>query len=192
MSLVTTLLEAPTKLGQFIDACTCGRTDKETVNAIRAELEAKDRSIERLEADIRRKDAEKDNLLDMQRDLQVQITAIRQALDAQAFESDDALRAAVAMQKKARGIFSRKRVHHLKGDVQAAGLGGSARAAARADGEGAAELLGGGGQRPARGQARKGRDGAGEGGPQQRARPRARTGGAQVARPRVAAAAVAG
>lgn len=125
MSLVTTLMEAPNKFGQFIDSCTCGRADKQAVNAIRAELESKDRAIERLESDIRRKDREKDNLLDMQRDLQVQINKIREALEVQAFQSEDALKAAMLMQRKTRGNVSRKRVLQLKEDKrdQDGGLG---------------------------------------------------------------------
>ena len=52
---------------RYIDACTCGRDSKAEMHAIRAELEKKDASIERLEEEIRRKDSEKDNLMQVRR-----------------------------------------------------------------------------------------------------------------------------
>ena len=113
----TTLMEAPTRLSTFLDACTCGRADKAAVIAIKKELEAKDAAIERLEEDIRRKDSEKDNLIHMQKDLQAQIEEIRLLLDNHAAEaqqrlSDDA--AAELMQRRARGILGRKKVQTVR------------------------------------------------------------------------------
>jgi len=109
----TTLIEAPTRLSNFLDACTCGRADKAAVQSIKKELEAKDSAIERLEEEIRRKDSEKENLIHMQKDLQAQIEEIRLLLDNHATEvrerlSDDA--AAELMQRRARGILGRKKV----------------------------------------------------------------------------------
>ena len=83
-NILTTLMEAPNRMSRFIDACTCGRTDKAAVVAIRKQLEDKDTAIERLEEEIRRKDTEKDNLIHMQKDLQSQIEEIRLLLDSQA------------------------------------------------------------------------------------------------------------
>jgi hypothetical protein len=102
---------------KFIDACTCGRSDKAAVSAIKAQLEAKDVAIERLEEEIRRKDTEKDNLIHMQKDLQSQIEEIRLLLDSHANEaavemSDD--KAAELMQRRVRGIASRKRVDQIR------------------------------------------------------------------------------
>ena len=126
-TLVSTLLEAPGKINEFLDSCTCGRADKEAVTKIKAELESRDATIDRLEGEIRRKDAEKDNLLDMQRDLQAQILQIREALDAQVGQSEDSLRrieaigeseegmrALTRMQSKTRGIAGRKRVAQIR------------------------------------------------------------------------------
>ena len=86
-NVLTTLMEAPNRLNKFIDACTCGRTDKAAITAIKKELEAKDGAIERLEEEIRRKDQEKDNLIHMQKDLQAQIEEIRMLLDSHASEA---------------------------------------------------------------------------------------------------------
>ena len=70
-------------LANFFDACTCSRNSKAEVQAIRSELEKKDAAIEQLEEEIRRKDSEKDNLMQMQRDLQQQISQIRSAIEEQ-------------------------------------------------------------------------------------------------------------
>jgi len=123
-SLLGALIEAPSKLNKFIDACTCGRSDKAAVQAIKMELEAKDSAIERLEEEIRRKDTEKDNLIEMQRDLQSQIEEIRLMLEAHATEaaaSPPAMsqaQAAGLMQRRARGISGRRRVQQLKAKRQ--------------------------------------------------------------------------
>lgn len=113
----TTLIEAPTRLSNFLDACSCGRADKAAVQAIKKELQAKDSAIERLEEEIRRKDSEKENLIHMQKDLQAQIEEIRLLLDNHAAEarqrmSDDA--AAGLMQRRARGILGRKKVQTVR------------------------------------------------------------------------------
>ena len=112
-------VEAPGRLQRYIDGCTCGRADKAAVTAIKMELEAKDSAIERLEAEIRRKDTEKDNLIHMQRDLQAQIEEIRRVLEAHATESmklpsPETEKAALLMQTRARGIQGRQRVKHIK------------------------------------------------------------------------------
>ena len=153
-ALVAQLLEVPSRVNEFIDGCSCGRGDKEAVNAIRKELEAKDSAIDRLEQEIRRKDAEKDNLLEMQRDLQAQILQIRQALDAQAFSSEAKLKAATFMQRRTRGNASRKRVVEIRKQrggasdspsgeaVAAVGAPAEAPAEAPADGGASARSLG--------------------------------------------------
>ena len=101
------------RVNQYIDACICARGSKE-MQAIKAELDAKDKAIEKLEDEIRRKDSEKDNLMAMQRDLQQQIQQIRSALEAQASESEERLKAATMMQARARGLQTRK---SLRGDM---------------------------------------------------------------------------
>lgn len=114
---MSALMEAPTRLNKFFDACTCGRADKAAVLAIKKELEQKDIAIERLEEEIRRKDTEKDNLIHMQKDLQAQIEEIRLLLESHAAESQQRLsdeQAAGLMQRRARGIASRKRVVGIK------------------------------------------------------------------------------
>ena len=68
-------------LTNFFDTCACMRNSKAEVQAIRSELEKKDAAIEQLEEEIRRKDSEKDNLMQMQRDLQQQISQIRSAIE---------------------------------------------------------------------------------------------------------------
>jgi len=125
-SLLGALIEAPSKLNKFIDACTCGRSDKAAVQAIKMELEAKDAAIERLEEEIRRKDTEKDNLIEMQRDLQGQIEEIRLMLETHATDTSaaseavvmDQAKAAGLMQRRARGISGRRRVGQLKAKRQ--------------------------------------------------------------------------
>lgn len=119
--LNTTLMEAPTRMSRFMDACTCGRAEKAAVLSIKKELELKDNAIERLEEEIRRKDSEKDNLIHMQKDLQAQIEEIRLLLDNHAAEakermSDDA--AAGLMQRRARGLQGRKKVQAVKEKVE--------------------------------------------------------------------------
>eukprot|EP00326_Haptolina_ericina_P014790 CAMPEP_0181195996 /NCGR_PEP_ID=MMETSP1096-20121128/15203_1 /TAXON_ID=156174 ORGANISM="Chrysochromulina ericina, Strain CCMP281" /NCGR_SAMPLE_ID=MMETSP1096 /ASSEMBLY_ACC=CAM_ASM_000453 /LENGTH=347 /DNA_ID=CAMNT_0023285673 /DNA_START=81 /DNA_END=1124 /DNA_ORIENTATION=+ len=116
-SFVEMPLKQVDRVNQYIDACICARGSKEVV-AIKLELEKKDRAIERLEEEIRRKDSEKDNLMAMQRDLQAQISSIRMALETQASESEDRLRAATMLQSRVRGNVTRK---SLRGD----GGGGS-------------------------------------------------------------------
>jgi len=116
--LVRTLVEAPTRLQEYIDNCACGRSDKAAANAIKKELEAKDAAIERLEEEIRRKDAEKDNLVHMQKDLQAQIEEVKRVLDSHAqttgaFPSDQT-KAAVRVQSRYRGIHGRQQVSHKR------------------------------------------------------------------------------
>ena len=103
------------RLNKFLDACTCGRADKAALNALKKQLESRDSSIESLEEEIRRKDLEKDNLIVMQRELQSQIEEIRTLLNAHAGiagMTDD--KAAAIMQRRTRGINSRKRVATIK------------------------------------------------------------------------------
>lgn len=107
--------QAPVRLNKFLDACTCGRADKAALNALKKQLESRDSSIESLEEEIRRKDLEKDNLIVMQRELQSQIEEIRTLLNAHAGiagMTDD--KAAAIMQRRTRGINSRKRVATIK------------------------------------------------------------------------------
>lgn len=124
--LVRTLVEAPMRLQEYIDSCTCGRSDKAAVNAIKMQLEAKDAAIERLEEEIRRKDTEKDNLVHMQKDLQAQIEEIKRVLDAHATDaftdisdreaSTDA--AVVRVQSRYRGNHSRQQVSQKRMEVE--------------------------------------------------------------------------
>lgn len=107
--LVSLPLRQLDRMNQYIDSCTCARGAREIV-AIKQELEKKDTVIERLEEEIRRKDSEKDNLMAMQRDLQGQISQIRAALEAQAAESEERLRAATFLQSRVRGNKDRKSV----------------------------------------------------------------------------------
>ena len=125
--LVRTLVEAPMRLQEYIDSCTCGRSDKAVVNAIKMELEAKDAAIERLEDEIRRKDTEKDNLVHMQKDLQAQIEEIKRVLDVHVTDTapPDPTKAAVEVQGSAdRTLDLRQRSAQL---VQARMRGKSAR-----------------------------------------------------------------
>lgn len=133
--LLTQLVDAPGRLQRYMDGCACGRADKAAVLAIKKELEEKDSAIERLEEEIRRRDREKDNLIHMQKDLQAQIQEIRRVLESQASEVAkngsfkggseggskggsmdldeervglNEVSAAILMQKRVRGISSRK------------------------------------------------------------------------------------
>jgi len=121
-NMLTVLMDAPTRLNKFFDACTCGRADKAAITSIKKQLEAKDGAIERLEEEIRRKDTEKDNLIHMQKDLQAQIEEIRLLLESHAADADQRAgvdgmsedAAAALMQRRARGIFGRKKVAAVK------------------------------------------------------------------------------
>merc|ERR1719240_2469642 len=120
-NVLAVLMEAPTRLNKFFDACTCGRADKAAVIAIKKELEAKDVAIERLEEEIRRKDTEKDNLIHMQKDLQAQIEEIRLLLDSHAEEAQKRMsdeQAAGLIERRARGILGRKKVRLIKEQKQ--------------------------------------------------------------------------
>lgn len=117
LALSLACAQAPARLNKFFDACTCGRADKAALSALKTELESKDGAIERLEEEIRRKDNEKDTLIVAQRELQEQIEQIRMMLDNHATDPGSGMdqeKAAALMQRRARGIFGRKRVANIK------------------------------------------------------------------------------